>query len=314
MVFLEHALQTALCSSRNVPHCHQVTKKKTLGHKTFDNDVLGEWMHIIWQQCTECRWFDSKSRVRVDQGWQGHWGSPTRAQHPVTQGKFSDRQPATPSATVTQSARPGQDISQMPCQARIFVKCQAVPGHLSGSRFKFFFLLQWKWIHSLAYSCLWIHIWHRLRTNVFGTAMKQSGRWGLIYSQWSISAFLTDLKRFQTPHSLFWDFRANKSFPTSWSGGRLEVWVQVWAPAGHPEITPEGYSRRQSKVLTAKSIAKLLEQRSGTAWAGWPGEVKHREFLSQWQSLRDTAATGLLEENMLPLLQYWLSSRVKKGF
>ena len=33
-------------------------------------------------------------------------------------------------------------------------------------------------------------------------------------------------------------------------------------------ITPEGYSRRQSKVLTAKSMAELLGQRSCTAWAG----------------------------------------------
>ena len=40
------------------------------------------------------------------------------------------------------------------------------------------------------------------------------------------------------------------------------------------------------------------------------GEHKYRVFLSLLQSLR--AATGLLEEHMLPLLQYWLSSRVKK--
>ena len=37
-----------------------------------------------------------------------------------------------------------------------------------------------------------------------------------------------------------------------------QVWVQVRAPAGHLAITPEGYSRRQSKVLTAKSMAQLL--------------------------------------------------------
>ena len=38
--------------------------------------------------------------------------------------------------------------------------------------------------------------------------------------------------------------------------------------AGHLAITPKGYSRRQSKDLTAKSMAKLVGPRSGTAWAG----------------------------------------------
>ena len=60
-----------------------------------------------------------------------------------------------------------------------------------------------------------------------------------------------------------------KTFTTHWSGGRVQVWVEVWAPACH--LTPEGYSRRQSKFLTAKSILKLLRTRSCqcTAWAGW---------------------------------------------
>ena len=49
--------------------------------------------------------------------------------------------------------------------------------------------------------------------------------------------------------------------------------------------------------------------RCGTAWAGQTGEHIHRA-LSRRQSLR--AATSTLEGNMLSLLQYWLSSRVKK--
>ena len=72
--------------------------------------------------------------------------------------------------------------------------------------------------------------------------------------------------------------------------------------AGRLAMTPEDYSRRQSKDLTAKSMAKLLGPRSGTAWAGRTGEHKHRAFPSRRQSLR--AATGSLEENMLPLLRY----------
>ena len=75
----------------------------------------------------------------------------------------------------------------------------------------------------------------------------------------SILTFLMDLKRIQTPHSFFRDFRAYKTFTTRdfrayktfttrWSGCR----VQIWAPACHLTITPKGYSRRQSKVWTAK--------------------------------------------------------------
>ena len=60
-------------------------------------------------------------------------------------------------------------------------------------------------------------------------------------------------------------------------------------------ITPKSYSRIQSKNLTAKSMAKLLGQRSSTAWAGWSGMHKH------W------ALTGLLEEKGLPLLLYLVS-------
>ena len=47
-----------------------------------------------------------------------------------------------------------------------------------------------------------------------------------------------------------------------------------------------------------------------SSWAGLTGEHKHRVFPSQWQSL--LASTGSLEENVLPLLQYCLSLRVKK--
>ena len=48
--------------------------------------------------------------------------------------------------------------------------------------------------------------------------------------------------------------------------------------AGHLAITPEGYSRRQSKDLTAISMAKLLGQRSSSACAGRTGEHKQRVF------------------------------------
>ena len=58
---------------------------------------------------------------------------------------------------------------------------------------------------------------------------------------------VTDLKRIETPHSLCCDFGGYKTFTTRWSGGRVQVWVQVWAPACHlaisPKAVPEGNRR-----------------------------------------------------------------------
>ena len=59
-------------------------------------------------------------------------------------------------------------------------------------------------------------------------------------------------------------------------------------------------------------MAKLLGQLSCTAWPGRMCKHKQRVFPSLLQSLR--AVTGSLEENMLPLLQYCLTLRVKKKF
>ena len=57
----------------------------------------------------------------------------------------------------------------------------------------------------------------------------------------------TDLKRTETPHSLCCDFGGYKSFTTRWLGCRVQVWVQVWAPAGilaiSPKAVPEGNRR-----------------------------------------------------------------------
>ena len=123
----------------------------------------------------------------------------------------------------------------------------------------------------------------------------------------SNSTFLTDLKRIQTPHTLFWDFGADKTFTTSWSGCRVQVWVhcQVWALKSSGK-----HSRRLFQKTIESFDCKINGQCSCTAWALRTGKIKHRAFPSWLQSL--LAATGLLKGNMLPLLQYWLSSRVKE--
>ena len=123
-----------------------------------------------------------------------------------------------------------------------------------------------------------------------------SFRWHQVFAVRN-SAFSMDLKRIQTPHRFSWGLGADKTSTIHWSGGRVQVWVQVWAPAGHLVITPESCSRRQSKVLTAKAMAELLGPRSGSALAGLTGEHKRRAFPSRRQSLR--AATGSLQEKTL---------------
>ena len=98
-------------------------------------------------------------------------------------------------------------------------------------------------------------------------------------------------KRIQTPYSLFRDFGANKTLPTHWSGVSVQVWVQV-LPL---QVTWQSflYSRRQSKVLTAKSMAELLLQRSCTARASKTGKYKQRVFPSLRQSNAVAARSNL---------------------
>ena len=92
-----------------------------------------------------------------------------------------------------------------------------------------------------------------------------------------------------------------------WSGSRVQVWVQVWAPAGHwghlaicQKAILEG-NRKLEGEINGKHLGPLF----GSACPCRMGEHKHRAFPHWQQSLR--AATGSLEENILPLLQYWLS-------
>ena len=77
-------------------------------------------------------------------------------------------------------------------------------------------------------------------------------------------ASVTDLKRIETPHSLCCDFGGYKTFTTRWSGGTVQVWVQVWAPACHlaisPKAVPEGNRkfRGQNQLPSSWSRSQAL--------------------------------------------------------
>ena len=115
------------------------------------------------------------------------------------------------------------------------------------------------------------------------------GGWGLETNRclskfWHIQLTLKEFKL----NTLYSGFGADKTFTTRWSGRRVQVWVQFRGPASHLAITPEGYSKRQSKVMTAKSlaIAELFGPRSRLhSLGGLDGQAA---FPSQWQSARGT--------------------------
>ena len=60
---------------------------------------------------------------------------------------------------------------------------------------------------------------------------------------------VTDLKGIETPYSLCCDFGGYKTFTTRWSGGTVQVWVQVRAPAGHLAISSKPNRRLFQKVI-----------------------------------------------------------------
>ena len=82
-------------------------------------------------------------------------------------------------------------------------------------------------------------------------------------------ASLQYLKRNQTPHSLCFDFGGDKTFTTRWSGCRVQVWVQVWAPAGRlaiSQILSDGCSRGNRRFrgkINGQALGAALQHSLG---------------------------------------------------
>ena len=114
-------------------------------------------------------------------------------------------------------------------------------------------------------------------------------------------ASVTDLKRIVTPHSLCCDFSGYK--PLQLVGQAAEFkFESKFDPL---PVICQSLRRLFQKViedLEGKINGQALGALSGSACEGRTGEHKHRAFPSRRQLLR--AATGSLEENVLPLLQY----------
>ena len=85
----------------------------------------------------------------------------------------------------------------------------------------------------------------------------------------------TDLKRIQTPHSFYCDFRGDKPVLVNYYWlVRQFAFESSSSPRESSGHRSKGCSGRQSKVLTAKSMVKLLGPRSGTVLADVTGKRK----------------------------------------
>ena len=113
--------------------------------------------------------------------------------------------------------------------------------------------------------------------------------WYRLTTVLNFGIFNRPVKRIQTPHRLFRHIRADKTLTTSWSGAEFKFESKfkplpiIW------QLLPKAIPEEQSKVLTAKSNAKLLWQRSCTAWAGQTGMHKHRVTMRVFSSRLQTA-------------------------
>ena len=91
---------------------------------------------------------------------------------------------------------------------------------------------------------------------------------------------ITDLKRIQTPHSLFWDFGAYKTFTTRWSGGRVQVWVQV-------QSLPVIWQSLQIQIR----VSKAFPEDNRRFW-------QQNQWLSSWgRTQAQLARVGLVRSN-----------------
>ena len=120
-----------------------------------------------------------------------------------------------------------------------------------------------------------------------------------------ISAFSTDLKRIQTPYTLFWDFGPDKPLHQvynplvrmhSSSLSPSSLLPVIWQSL--TKAIPEDNRKFDCKINGKALGTALLHSLGGLGG----GKHKHRVFPSLWQSLLDAAS--LLEENVLLLLPF----------
>ena len=124
----------------------------------------------------------------------------------------------------------------------------------------------------------------------------------------SILAFSTVRKRILTPQRFFCEFGGDKFFTTSWSGSRVQVWMNSLI------FFPPSCSRKYMKALTAKSMADLFWQAGSVSAQLWQLDFQ-MQTLGVCKSVAVSAGHNRLA---LPrgaaTCKYWLSSRVKGGF
>ena len=124
----------------------------------------------------------------------------------------------------------------------------------------------------------------------------------------SISASSTCPKRFQTQHSLFRDFRADKTFTTGWSQCAEFKFESKFEPL---QIILQSLLKAIPEDNLRFWLQNQWQSSLGRALAHQMDKLKQGVSPSWLQLL--VASTGLLVGKMLSLLLYWLASRGKKA-
>ena len=119
-------------------------------------------------------------------------------------------------------------------------------------------------------------------------------------------------KKIQTPHSLFRDFGAHKTFTLVGQVAEFKFESKF-----KPLLCREWLlDELQGLHIIWQSLPKAFNKSSCTVWAGLTDKHKHRAFSSHtsiyWQRQAGTV-TGSLEKKVLPLLQYQFSFKSQKG-
>ena len=140
----------------------------------------------------------------------------------------------------------------------------------------------------------------------------------------SHQVFLWDLKRISTPHKLFRDFGADVTITTRWSGGRVQVQVQVspcLSSGNHPrrlfqKTKANGQKTKAYIDHKASSLLSLALRAALRHSLGWSDRRAQTQCIQvggsccwpQQARLKETCYHSYDTEKILMLCKFWVSN------
>ena len=116
------------------------------------------------------------------------------------------------------------------------------------------------WHCIFSYILLFFIVWYLYCVLLVFYILYQSGdkNWNRLTAVLNFCVFQLTLKRIQTPHSLFWDFCADKTVTTRWSGCRVQL--------GKFESKFEPLPVIWQSLLNVKKALMLFQIRAAWQW------------------------------------------------